>query len=71
MKPGDTHRAKVGALEFMVIILDAEFTDDSHSRYGMDAVKVKVELQLAQGQQRCRKPITRLKLTHLPCDFAF
>jgi hypothetical protein len=47
MKPGLTRQTIAGALEFTVTIQDVQFLDEPHSRFWMDTIKIKVEVQEA------------------------
>ncbi len=47
LKPGLSRSAIAGALQFTATILDVQFVDEVHSRYWMDSVKVKVEVEQA------------------------
>jgi hypothetical protein len=47
MKPGLTHQTIAGALQFTATIQDVQFLDEAHSRFWMDSVKIKVEVQEA------------------------
>jgi hypothetical protein len=51
MKPGLTRQTIAGALEFTVTIQDVQFLDESHSRFWMDTIKIKVEVQEAPRTQ--------------------
>jgi len=45
MKPGFSLQVTAGALQFTVTIVDAQFIDEAHSRFRMDTVKIKVDVQ--------------------------
>jgi hypothetical protein len=45
MKPGFSRQVTAGALQFTVTIVDAQFIDEAHSRFRMDSVKIKVDVQ--------------------------
>jgi hypothetical protein len=47
MKPGFSRQIIAGALEFKVTIQEVKFIDEAHSRFWMDSIKVKVEVQQA------------------------
>jgi hypothetical protein len=47
MKPGFSRQVSAGALQFTVTIVDAQFIDEAHSRFRMDSVKLKVDVQEA------------------------
>jgi hypothetical protein len=51
MKPGLTRQTIAGALEFTVTILDVQFLNDAHSRFWMDTIKIKVDVQEAPRTQ--------------------
>lgn len=51
LKPGLTRKAIAGALEFTVTTQDVQFLDQSHSRFWMDTIKIKVEVQEAPRTQ--------------------
>jgi len=57
MKPGSSLQGTAGALQFTVTILDAQFTDDAHSRYWMDSVRVKVNVQEAAVPQPAKSDL--------------
>jgi hypothetical protein len=45
MKPGVSRQTVAGALQFMVTIQEVQLLDEAHSRFWMDSVKIKVEVQ--------------------------
>jgi hypothetical protein len=45
MKPGISRQTTAGVLQFTVTIQDVQFLDEAHSRFWMDSVKIKVEVQ--------------------------
>jgi hypothetical protein len=47
LKPGLTRGTIAGALQFTATILDVQFVDEAHSRYWMDSIKVRVDVQEA------------------------
>jgi hypothetical protein len=47
LKPGLSRSTIAGALQFTATILDVQFVDEAHSRYWMDSIKVKVDVQEA------------------------
>jgi hypothetical protein len=51
LKPGLTRQAIAGALEFTVTTQDVQFLDQSHSRFWMDTIRIKVEVQEAPRTQ--------------------
>jgi hypothetical protein len=51
MKPGLTRKTIAGVLEFTVTIQDVQFLDEAHSRFFMDSIKIKVDVQEAPRAQ--------------------
>jgi hypothetical protein len=51
LRPGLSRSTIAGALQFTATILDVQFVDEAHSRYWMDSIKVKVEVQEASPAQ--------------------
>jgi hypothetical protein len=47
LKPGLTLQTRAGALQFTATILGVQFPDKSHSRFWMDTLKVRVDVQKA------------------------
>jgi hypothetical protein len=47
MRPGLSRQTIAGALQFTVTIQDVQFLDEAHSRFWMNFIKVKVEVQEA------------------------
>jgi hypothetical protein len=47
MKPGLSRKVVAGALEFTVTIQDVKFIDEAHSRFWMNSIKIKVDVQEA------------------------
>jgi hypothetical protein len=45
MKPGLTRQTTAGALHFTATILGVKFLDDTHTRYWMDSVKLRVDVE--------------------------
>lgn len=45
MKPGLSRQITAGALRFTATIVDVSFTDDTHTSYWMDSVKVQVTVE--------------------------
>jgi hypothetical protein len=51
LKPGLSRSTIAGAMQFTATILDVQFVDEAHSRYWMDSIKVKIEVQEAPAAQ--------------------
>jgi hypothetical protein len=45
LQSGLSRRAIAGVLQFTVTILNVQFVDEAHSRYWMDSIRVKVDVQ--------------------------
>lgn len=49
MKPGLSRKVVAGALEFTVTIQDIKFIDEAHSRFWMNSIKIKVEVEVEEA----------------------
>jgi hypothetical protein len=45
MKPSLSRQVVAGALQFKIIIEDVKFIDEAHTRFWMDSIKIKVEVE--------------------------
>lgn len=51
LKPGLSRHTVAGTLQFTATVLDVEFTDSSHSKYWMDGIKVRIEVQQVSDEE--------------------